>query len=105
MLCPKILSVLAAAFAAVDARAVFKQNDSKDVIADSYIVVLKDGMSTEKFDSHVSWVSSVHSDNVQKRASATKGMKFNYNINGWMGYSGSFDKATLDKILDNKEVC
>lgn len=101
--CMKLLSVFLA-FAAVDARAIFNRVEGKDVIPDSYVVVMKDGVSAQDFESHVSWVTEAHTTNSKKRDSATSGVKFNYDIDGWRGYSGHFDEATVEEILNNGKV-
>ncbi|KAK2740928.1 Subtilisin-like protease 3 [Myotisia sp. PD_48] len=105
MVCLKVLSLALAAFVAVDARAVFHNKGSKaDIVADSYIVVLKDGVSTEDFNAHVAWVSNTHDANKIKRGGNTMGMQRKYEINNWKGYNGFFDEETLEEILNNPKV-
>ncbi|KAK2882751.1 Secreted subtilisin-like serine protease sub4 [Arthroderma sp. PD_2] len=105
MVCLKTLSVFLAAFAAADARAVFKTQSSKsEIIPDSYIVVMKDGVSSEDFKAHVSSVDQIHTTNKAKRGSSTGGMQRQFDIMNWRGYNGHFDPETLEEILNDSNV-
>lgn len=99
----KFLSLFLA-LVAVDARAVFNRIEGDDVIPNSYVVVMKDDVSVNDFESHVSWVSEAHTTNSKKRNSQTTGVKFNYDIEGWRAYSGNFDEDTVEEILNNGKV-
>lgn len=107
MVCLKTLSVFLAAFAAADARAVFKTQGHKnsEMIPDNYIVVMKDGVSQDDFKAHISSVSSIHSTNKAKRGTNTEGMKREFDIMNWRGYHGHFDRDTLEEILNDSKVC
>ncbi|OAL72634.1 serine proteinase [Trichophyton violaceum] len=102
--CIKVISVFLAAVAAVDARAFFHNRGGNDVIPNSYIVVMKDGVTAEDFDSHISSVAATHSLNKAKRGSETVGHKDSFNINGWRAYNGHFDEATIESILNDDKV-
>nr|AJD23187.1 alkaline serine protease [Onygena corvina] len=98
--CIKVISVFLAAVAAVDARAFFHNKGGNDIIPNSYIVVMKDGISTQEFESHISSVSATHA----KRSTELVGHKDSFNINGWRAYNGHFDAATLESILNDDNV-
>lgn len=107
MVCLKTLSVFLAAFAAADARAVFKTQGHKnsEMIPDNCIVVMKDGVSQDDFKAHISSVASIHSSNKAKRGTNTQGMKREFDIMNWRGYHGHFDRDTLEEILNDSKVC
>ncbi|EEP78435.1 conserved hypothetical protein [Uncinocarpus reesii 1704] len=98
---------VAAAFAAlsvVDAAQLLGAS-SKDIIPNSYIVVMKDSVSSTEFDSHVSGVTNLHHEHLSKRGSTNfGGLKHMYSINGWQGYSGSFSRDTINEILKDDNV-
>ena len=78
-----------------------------DIIEDSYIVVLKPGITDSEFSSHYSWAADLHSEAVVRRgaAAAAKGIKHTYNIGkGLKGYAGSFNKETIQEIASRAEV-
>lgn len=102
----KILASIAIlALSVVDAAQLISVDDDKGVIPNSYIVVMKNSVSSADFDSHVTWATNLHHEKLSKRGSTTTGgLKHVYNINGWYGYSGSFDRETLDEILKNENV-
>jgi oryzin len=75
-----------------------------DIIPDSYIVVLKDTVSTSELSSHKSWAQSVHSNAVAKRDVKAKGIKHSYNFGKLKGYAGNFDKDTIATISTRPEV-
>ncbi|KAF3481670.1 alkaline serine protease [Arthroderma uncinatum] len=105
MVCLKTLSVFLAALAAADARAVFKaQSNTMEVIPDSYIVVMKDGVSKDDFTAHVASVDQIHNTNKAKRGSKTNGMQRKFDIMNWRGYNGHFDPETLEEILNDSKV-
>ncbi|KAI1933253.1 hypothetical protein LOZ66_006544 [Ophidiomyces ophidiicola] len=101
----KTLIVTFAVLLATDAASLIDIANKKDIIPDSYIVVMKESVSPSSFDTHITWATNVHNGTIAKRGStAAGGMKYVYRINGWHGYSGSFDRETLNKILQNADV-
>ncbi|EFR05199.1 alkaline proteinase [Nannizzia gypsea CBS 118893] len=94
-----------AALSAVDAAELLRSPNSKDIVPNSYLVVMKDSVSSADLDSHVSWVTDLHSESITKPGVKNlDGFKHSYKINGWHAYSGSFDSETLASILDNDQV-
>jgi cerevisin len=94
-------------------------------IPDSYIVVFKKGLDSEKVDAHHTWIQSAHASSHKKRsqiplggkpsgsflhtvlddAKDLLGFKHSFDIPGALkGYSGSFDEATLDLIRSHPDV-
>ena len=67
-----------------------------------YIVRLKDDVSTESVDSHMTWVNGVHKRNLDGRQLA--GVEKQYDFGNFHGYAGKFDDATLEEIKNNPEV-
>nr|AJD23192.1 subtilisin-like protease [Onygena corvina] len=101
----KTLSIVLAALAAVDARAVFKTQGKKTgIIADSYIVVMKNSVSADDFKAHVASVGEIHKNNKAKRGTNTAGMKRKFDIMNWRAYNGHFDAETLEAILNDSKV-
>ncbi|WEW62033.1 hypothetical protein PRK78_007533 [Emydomyces testavorans] len=101
----KSVAITFAVLSAIDAASLLSVADRKDIIPDSYIVVLKESVSPRDFESHVTWASNIHNETLAKPgSSATSGLKYVYDINGWHAYSGSFNRDTLDKILKNDDV-
>ena len=75
----------------------------QEVIPGKYIVTLKEGISTEAVDSHLSWVSDVHKRSLSKRN--TVGIEKTYGVGKhFNGYAGEFDESTLDEIKNNPDV-
>lgn len=95
-----ILSVLPAA----DAAAILNFENKQGIIPDSYIVVLKNDISSDDFKSHVAWATGVHNANVAKRDVPLAGMQRTFEMDIFKGYSGAFDRATLDDLLKNEQV-
>ncbi|KAK6334583.1 subtilisin-like serine protease [Orbilia javanica] len=76
-------------------------------IADKYIVVLKNGLSESAVTKHTNRISSFHSNVARDLTGARAhgvGRKFRFSATGFNGYSGGFDKTTLQEILNSPEV-
>ncbi|EER23662.1 subtilisin-like serine protease [Coccidioides posadasii str. Silveira] len=75
-------------------------------IPNGYIVVMKEGTSTQDFDAHREWVASVHHERLARRGSTNVGgMRHTYNFNqGFMGYAGTFDEETIQEIANRDDV-
>jgi len=69
------------------------------VVPNSYIVTLKEGVAPQ---GHVSWVNSVHKRSEGRKD--TKGVHKVFDIQDFKGYSGTFDQATLEQIKKNPDV-
>ena len=72
------------------------------IVPNSYIVTLKSGIAVSDIDTHLTWVSDVHSRSLSRRD--TTGVDKLYNINDFHGYSGSFDAATIQEIRSDDKV-
>lgn len=96
-----ILAVVSAAQAAQ----LLNFESQKDVIPDSYVVVMNDGVSSLEFETHVEATTKAYHASANKRDSSMPGgVQFKYDINGWRGYNGKFDKETLQGIVDDPRV-
>ncbi|KAF3482100.1 pen c 1 [Arthroderma uncinatum] len=104
MLLLKAVIAVLSALPAADAAAILNVRNKKDIITDSYIVVLKNDISTEDFKSHVAWATGVHNANVAKRDIPLAGMERTFEMDIFKGYSGAFDRATVDDLLKNDKV-
>ncbi|KMU92117.1 subtilase-type proteinase psp3 [Coccidioides immitis H538.4] len=86
-----------------DASKLLGFENKRHIIPNSYIVALKEGLQERDFETHMAWVSDVHSANVALAGGAsTSGVKHTFKINGWKGYSGSFDENTLHELITNE---
>jgi hypothetical protein len=105
MLFTQIIIFLAAALPFINAAAIIKPNNQKDVIKDAYIVVMKDGISAEEFSNHRLWAADIHTSRLAKRGSSDiSGVKYTYDIGNLKGYSGSFDADTIKEIASSSQV-
>lgn len=101
----KVIFTAVAALSAVDAAELLSPANSKDIIPNFYLVVMKDSVSSAELDSHVSWVTDLHREGIAKRGTENLGgFRHSYKINGWHAYSGSFDSETLASILGDDKV-
>ena len=76
-----------------------------DTIPDSYVVVLKDGISHEKFEAHQRWAHNKHERRNRRRDDASlRGVHEAFKLGGLYGYHGTFDNDTLAEIRDSDEV-
>lgn len=77
-----------------------------DIIPDSYIVVLNEGVSNAAFQSHQSWASGVSTASLRKRGLEVRAETFDYtyNFGTLKGYAGTFDKETIEEIASRAEV-
>ncbi|KAH8144906.1 uncharacterized protein LAJ45_11112 [Morchella importuna] len=77
-----------------------------DIVPDSYIVVLNEGVSDAAFQAHTSWASSVNAASMKKRGLEPRAETFDYTytLGSLKGYAGTFDKETIDQIATRSEV-
>ncbi|KAK2853221.1 Subtilisin-like protease 10 [Arthroderma sp. PD_2] len=104
MLLLKAVIAILSALPAADAAAILNFENKKDIIPDSYIVVLKKDISSDDFKSHVAWATGVHKANVAKRGIDLPGMERTFEMDIFKGYSGVFDRTTLDDLLKDDKV-
>ena len=75
------------------------------VVPDGYIVVLKDGTSTEALENHQAWVTNLHRRQLAKRGGALAGTQHTYSFDtGLKGYAGAFHASTIDQIAARSDV-
>lgn len=79
-----------------------QQREEGPNVEGKYIVILKDSVSAEGAESHLSWVSDVHKRSLGRRD--LTGIENTYDMPGFRGYAGQFDEATLEEIKNNPDV-
>nr|ABL74285.1 cuticle-degrading serine protease [Drechslerella coelobrocha] len=106
-----LISLLAIAGLATNAFAgpirIVSNAGASGTMADKYIVVLKQGLSESAVAKHTNRISSFHSKVARDLTGAKShgvGKKFRFSSTGFTGYTGGFDKATLQEILNSPEV-
>ncbi|KAK6357684.1 Secreted subtilisin-like serine protease sub4 [Orbilia javanica] len=113
-LIPTLLTVASIATSALAAPAALKvlNSDVAGAIPDQYIVVFKTGITDSATDAHTRRISSFHSsiearDPKGRKGRRTRGVQKKINVSGkskFRGYTGEFDKETLQEILKSPEV-
>lgn len=99
----KNLSLLLAALVPLAAAGPVARDVVKPLdVSGKYIVILKDDISSEAAESHMTWVNGVHKRNLDGRQ--LSGVEMQYGFGNFHGYSGKFDDATLEEIRNNPEV-
>jgi len=68
------------------------------VIENEYIVVLKDGISASKVESHMAWLDRI------MKSREEQSVETRYDIGTFNGYAGKFSQFVLEKILSNSNV-
>ncbi|KAK2747191.1 subtilisin-like serine protease [Onygenales sp. PD_40] len=97
-----ILPVALAALSTVNGAPVIKAAAGRKAIANGYVVVMKPETSSEKFETHRSWVGKTQSEFV---GIAEAGVKKTYNFaTGLKGYAGRFDADVIKKISEDPDV-
>ncbi|EEP78691.1 conserved hypothetical protein [Uncinocarpus reesii 1704] len=98
----KLFASTLAVASAVNSAELLNFENERDVIPGAYIVVMKDGLSSSNFRTHL---SSVPQGNEGKRGiQGSDGLQFSFDIEGWRGYSGRFDNETLSNIANHPDV-
>ncbi|KAK6516158.1 serine protease [Arthrobotrys conoides] len=113
-LLPTLLAVASIATSALAVPVVKVANSGiASAIPDQYIVVFKSGVTDTATDAHTRRISSFHSNletrdpKGRKGGRRTRGLHKKINVSGkskFRGYTGEFDKATLQEILKSPEV-
>jgi len=76
-----------------------------ETIPNSYVVLLKDGVSHEKFEAHQRWVQHKHASRLSRRDDSNlNGVHKGFTLGGLYGYHGTFDNDTLAEIRQAEEV-
>ncbi|EZF35208.1 hypothetical protein H109_06624 [Trichophyton interdigitale MR816] len=81
--------------------------NAQDVIPNSYIVVMKSTVSEAEFQTHQAWASKIHRRSLGERdetLGGLDGLKATFEFEGLKGYSGAFDKKTIELITRNPAV-
>lgn len=81
-----------------------------EAISDSYIVVLKDHVTSTQALTHCEWVGHVASQQEERSlkdilsSEAASGIRYTYDTPSWRGYSGRFSQKALEDIRRSPEV-
>ncbi|ORY92299.1 serine protease [Syncephalastrum racemosum] len=74
----------------------------------SYIVVLKDHVDTDKAQTHCHWIRDLHKRDIPLTdyldAESALGIQYTYDTPGWKGYAGKFSPEVLHRIRSSPEV-
>lgn len=102
----RIFSFSLLALSSVRAAEILPSESSDEIVPNSYIVVMNDGLSNQEFNTHRSWAASIHHVNLEKRGGGNLGgMKHTFDFSGMKGYSGVFDEETIQEISSDTNVC
>ncbi|KAI1977741.1 Secreted subtilisin-like serine protease sub9 [Ophidiomyces ophidiicola] len=101
----RVLLLLAAVLPAVHAGEMLAAAaGDTGVIPNSYIVIMNDGISTSDFDSHRTWATGLNNNAKRKRGVKMGGVSRTWAAAQMKGYSGSFDRQTIEKIAKSASV-
>lgn len=75
-----------------------------DIVPGSYIVILKEGITTQEFSAHRAFANDLQSAALSKRDSGHAGVRHTYNFAKLKGYSGTFDDAAIKQIASRTDV-
>lgn len=74
-------------------------------IPDSYVVVLRKGISPQDFEAHQSWAQNKHKTRLGRRNDTNiNGIHQSFTLGKMCGYHGTFDEATLAEIRQSGDV-
>ncbi|KAF3480224.1 alkaline protease [Arthroderma uncinatum] len=82
-------------------------DDTKNAVPNSYIVVMKNAITESEFKNHQVWAAKIHSHSLNKRdpeETPLDGVKNAFDFPGFKGYSGIFDKKTIEAITESSAV-
>ncbi|TID05000.1 Alkaline protease 1 [Colletotrichum higginsianum] len=79
-----------------------KNADKPDSVRNKYIVRVAPGTVETEFESHLSWVATVHKRSLVHQRST--GVEKKFNIGDFKAYSGEFDAETIAKIKKDGHV-
>lgn len=100
----KLSSLSLATFAVVNAAEILSVSNQKDVIPNNFIIMMKKDISSDAFDAHKEWVSSIHLENSTRMDAGFDGTaKHTYSL--MKGYSGQFDEHAIQEIAGHDDVC
>lgn len=90
-------------------------SSNAEAVPNSYIIKFKDHVSQSGAVEHQSWVQHIHAKSNDERLELRKrgepmvetdlhGLKHTYMLNGFLGYSGHFDEATIEEVRRHPDV-
>jgi len=84
--------------------------DGRHDLQNSYIVILKDDVTTMAAREHLSWVLELHAATFkameqQQLRGGLRGLRHTYTIDGKvLGYAGDFDSGLIERVRQSVEV-
>ncbi|KAM5450690.1 subtilisin-like serine protease [Microsporum audouinii] len=103
----KALPLALAAFSTVNGAKILEASPGADTIPDSYIVVMKAGVTSETFSAHTDWVGRTYQRRPMRRGANSQpmaGLQHSLSFGGNFMYAGQFDQAMIDDIAKNDDV-
>ncbi|EGE05095.1 alkaline serine protease [Trichophyton equinum CBS 127.97] len=100
------LATVALFFLGARAAKIITAANGIEAIPDSYLVVMKAEVQAGEFNTHRQWVESLLDDPVSIANDSGKawGVHHTFNVAGLQGYSGTFDKQTIQTIAKHPTV-
>nr|AJD23193.1 alkaline serine protease [Onygena corvina] len=101
-----LIAVGLALFGAAWAVDIIPASVGTETITDTYVVVMKDEVLAAQFDSHKKWIGSLMHQRPlnSKDGEKKRGLRNTFNVAGLRGYSGTFDKETIQEIARSPDV-
>ncbi|KAK2754357.1 Secreted subtilisin-like serine protease sub5 [Arachnomyces sp. PD_36] len=101
-----LVSLSLAALPLAQAAPIHTVADTENVIPGSYIVVMKDDLTTETFDNHRNWVSNYNARGsmASRVRGGNHGVQHTYDFGALKGYAGIFDDDTINSIANTPDV-
>jgi oryzin len=96
-----LLPFAAAAPAARSSLLKIRNAEATDVVANSFIVVYKDTVTSSDLETHLSSVNSL----ISKRSTPYNGVGATYDMEGFKGFELEADEATVAEIAADPNVC
>lgn len=73
-----------------------------NIIPNKYIVTLRNGISSDDKEEHITWVNGIQARSLEYHDLA--GIERNYSIANFQAYAGAFNKATIARVKNSPDV-
>ncbi|KAK1687499.1 peptidase S8/S53 domain-containing protein [Colletotrichum godetiae] len=92
----RIIALLGFSSAVLASPFLAKNSNEGSIVPDKYIIRVAPGTYDTEFESHLSWVASVHKRSLNRRR--TVGVEKTFSIGNFKAYAGEFDAETVAEI-------
>ncbi|KAK1635662.1 peptidase S8/S53 domain-containing protein [Colletotrichum phormii] len=92
----RIVALLGFSSAVLASPFLAKNSNEGSIVPDKYIIRVAPGTYNTDFESHLSWVASVHKRSLTRRS--TVGVEKTFSIGNFKAYAGEFDAETVAEI-------